>query len=273
LGTPTNAAYAELFTRWFQYGAFCPIFRVHGQNFGKEMWQFPANTESILINFDELRYHLMPYIYSVAWMVTSNAYTMMRPLVMDFDQDTNVYNIPDQYMFGPAMLVNPVTQAGATNWDVYLPSGTIWYDFWTGLTYSGGQTFNAPAPINELPLLVRAGSIIPYGPAIQYAAQSVDPTELRVYRGANGAFTLYEDEDDNYDYEAGTYATIPFSWNDSTQTLTIGQRQGSFPGMLQSRTFNIVWVSSGHGAGVPSTTNADVTVQYSGSATNISFGN
>jgi alpha-D-xyloside xylohydrolase len=272
-GTPTDAAYAELFTRWFQYGAFCPMFRVHGQNFGKEMWQFPANTEAILVNFDQLRYHLLPYIYSVAWMVTTNGYTMMRPLVMDFGQDANVYSIPDQFMFGPAMMANPVTQAGATNRNVYLPAGTTWYDFWTGLTYMGGQTNNAAAPITEMPLYVPAGSIIPYGPAIQYASQSVDPTELRVYRGANGAFTLYEDEDDNYDYESGAYATIPFIWNESTQTLTIGQRQGSFSGMLQSRTFNIVWVSSRHGVGVPSTANADVTVQYTGSTTNITFGN
>ncbi|HXI69681.1 MAG TPA: TIM-barrel domain-containing protein [Verrucomicrobiae bacterium] len=271
-GTPTDPAYAELFTRWFQYGAFCPMFRVHGQNFGKEMWQFPTNTEAILVNFDQLRYHLLPYIYSVSWMVTTNGYTMMRPLVMDFVQDTNVYNIPDQYMFGPAMMASPVTQAGTTNRNVYLPAGTTWYDFWTGLTYAGGQTNNAAAPITKMPLYVPAGSIIPYGPAIQYAAQSVDPIELRVYRGANGAFTLYEDENDNYDYESGTYATISFTWNDAIQTLTIGQRQGSFPGMLQSRTFNIVWVSSGHGAGVPSTVNADVTVQYSGSATNIPFG-
>jgi alpha-D-xyloside xylohydrolase len=272
-GTPTDPAYAELFTRWFQYGAFCPMFRVHGQGFGKEMWQFPTNTESILINFDQLRYHLLPYIYSVAWMVTTNAYTMMRPLVMDFGQDTNVYDIPDQYMFGPAVLVNPVTQAGATNRSVYLPTGTTWYDFWTGLTYSGGQTNDAAAPIGEMPLYIRAGSIIPYGPLIQYASQSVDPIELRVYRGADGAFTLYEDEDDNYNYETGAYATIPISWNDSAQTLTIGQRQGNFPGMLQSRTFNIVWVSSGHGVGVPSTTNIDVTVKYNGSATNIFMGN
>ena len=272
-GTPTTAAYAELFTRWFQYGAFCPMFRVHGQNFGKEMWQFPTNTEAILVNFDQLRYHLLPYIYSVAWMVTTNGYTMLRPLVMDFGRDSNVDYIPDQYMFGPAIMVNPVTQAGATNRNVYLPGGTTWYDFWTGLTYSGGQSNTAAAPITEMPLYVPAGSILPYGPAIQYAAQSVDPMELRVYRGANGAFTLYEDEDDNYDYENGAYATIPFTWNESTQTLTIGQRQGSFPGMLQSRTFNIVWVSSGHGVGVPSTAIPDVTVQYSGSATNITLGN
>ncbi len=258
-GTPTDPAYAELFTRWFQFGAFCPMFRVHGQNFGKEMWQFPADTESILINFDQLRYHLLPYIYSVSWMVTTQGYTMMRPLIMDFQQDSNVYGIPDQFMFGPAIMVNPVVQAAATNRQVYLPSGTTWWDFWTGQSYAGGQVNNAAAPITTMPLYVRAGSIIPYGPSIQYAAQSNDPIELRVYRGADGTFTLYEDENDNYNYETGAYATIPISWNESAQTLTIGQRLGSFPGMPSNRTFNIVWVSPGHGAGVASTQTADVT--------------
>lgn len=270
-GTPTTPAYAELFTRWFQYGAFCPMFRVHGTVFGKEMWQFPDTTQPILINFDKLRYHLLPYIYSVSWMVSSQSYTMMRPLVMDFRQDANVYSIPDQFMFGPALMANPVLQAGATNRNVYLPSGTTWYDFWTGQTYPGGQTIAANAPIDIMPLFVRAGSIIPYGPDIQYATQSVNPIELRVYRGANGSFTLYEDENDNYDYETGACATIPISWDETTQTLTIGQRQGSFPGMLTKRTFNIVWVSPGHGGDVPTTLNPDATIQYDGTAQNIHF--
>ena len=272
LGDTTSPAYDELFTRWFQYGAFCPMFRVHGQNFGKELWQFPTNTEAILINFDQLRYHLLPYIYSVSWLVTTKAYTMMRPLIMDFGQDTNVYSMAGQYMFGPSIMVNPVTQAGATNWNVYLPAGAAWYDFWTGLTNAGGQRISAAAPINLMPLYVRAGSIIPYGPSIQYAAQSIDPIELRVYRGANGSFALYEDENDNYDYETGTCATIPISWNDSSQTLTIGQRQGSFPGMLANRTFNIVWVGPGRGAGVPSTPAPDAIIQYHGQALQISPG-
>ena len=271
---PADPAYAELFTRWFQFGAFCPMFRVHGESpNGKEMWQFPPATENILINYDQLRYHLLPYIYSVAWMVTSKGYSMMRPLVMDFRNDTNTYNIPDQFMFGPSILVNPVMQAGATNRNVYLPDGTTWWDFWTGQSYAGGQTNVAAAPIETLPLYVRAGSILPYGPAIQYATQSTDPIELRVYRGANGSFTLYEDENDNYNYETGAYATIPITWNEATQILTIGQRQGSFPGMLSNRTFNIVWVSAGHGVGVALTTTADVSVPYSGQEMNISVAN
>ncbi len=269
---PGDPAYDELFTRWFEYGAFCPMFRVHGEtvnNVGKEMWEFPRATEEILIQYDQLRYHLLPYIYSVAWMVTSEGYSMMRGLIMDFRQDPNVYNVGDQYMFGPALMVNPVTQAGATNWSVYLPSDTAWYDFWTGQRYSGGQTNVTAAPIDRMPVYVRAGSIIPYGPAIQYATQSADPIELRIYRGADATFTLYEDEGDNYDYETGAYATIPISWKESTQTLTIGRRHGSFPGMLTNRIFNIVWVSPGHGVGVPATGTPDATARYSGQALNI----
>ena len=265
---PGNTAYDEIFTRWFQFSAFCPLLRIHGNN-DKAIYLFPTATENILINYDRLRYHLLPYNYSVSWMVTSQGYTMMRGLVMDFQSDTNVFNISNQYMFGPALMACPVTTAGATNRNVYLPAGATWYDFWTGLTNAGGQTISAAAAIDTLPLLVRAGSIIPYGPAIQYAMETNDPIELRVYRGANGSFTLYEDEGVNYDYETGSYATIPFTWNDSTQTLTIGARQGSFPGMLATRTFNIVWVSSGHGVGVASTPTPDAAVTYNGNAMQI----
>lgn len=270
-GDPADPAYAELFTRWFQFSAFCPMFRVHGTGQPKEMWRFDTNTENILIHYDQLRYHLIPYIYSVSWMVTHGAYTMMRPLVMDFRSDTNVFNMPDQYLFGPALMPCPVTVAGATNRTVYLPSGATWYDFWTGQTSAGGQTVNAAAPIDKLPIYVRAGSVIPYGPAIQYAMQTSDPIELRVYRGADGQFTLYEDEGDNYDYEKGRYATIPISWNEATQTLTIGRRQGNFPGMLANRTFRVVWVSSGHGEGIALTPTADAVVNYGGNPVQVRY--
>jgi alpha-D-xyloside xylohydrolase len=260
--------YNEVFTRWFQFSTFCPMLRIHGNNY-KEIYRFSDPYFSVLTNFDALRYHLLPYNYSVSWKVTSQGYTMMRPLVMDFQSDTNVFNIPDQYMFGPALMACPVTTAGATNRNVYLPAGATWYDFWTGATNAGGQTVSAAATIDKLPLYVRAGSIIPYGPAIQYAMQTNDPIELRVYRGASGSFTLYEDEGDNYDYESGSYATIPFTWDESSQTLTIGARQGSFPGMLTNRTFRVVWVSSGHGIGIPTTTTADAVVTYTGAAQNI----
>ena len=263
-GDPADPKYAELFTRWFQFGAFCPMFRVHGTSHPKEMWRFDTNTEAILIRYDELRYHFLPYIYSVAWQVTSHDYTMMRPLVMDFPQDTNVYDIADQYLFGPALMVCPVTHPGAEKRSVYLPSGAQWFDFWTGQTFPGGQTIDTAAPIQTLPLFVRAGSIIPYGPPVQYAAAAPDPIELRIYPGADGRFVLYEDEGDNYDYEHGKYATIPVSWDDSTRILDIGKRQGKFPGMLRQRTFRIVLVSPEHGTGIPLAATADVVVKYIG---------
>lgn len=265
-GNPATASYAELFTRWFQYGAFCPMFRVHGTSYAKEVWRFPSATQPILIDFIKLRYRLMPYIYSTAWKVTNEGYTMMRPLVMDFRHDPNVNGIGNQFMFGPAFLVNPVTTAGATSRSVYLPAGVDWYDFWSGLKISGGQTIQASAPIEKMPLFVKAGSIIPWGPSIQYATESSDPIELRVYPGANGSFTLYEDEGDNYNYESGTHATIPFTWDETAQQLTIGQRVGSFPGMLASRTFRVVFVAPVHGAGLETTATADSVVSYSGNA-------
>ena len=263
-GDPSTAEYAELFTRWFQYGAFCPMFRIHGTSYAKEIWRFPAATQTRLIDFVNLRYHLIPYIYSVSWMVTSEGYTMMRPLLMDFPADSGVYDINNQFMFGPAMMACPVTAAGATSRNVYLPAGSDWYDFWTGNSYSGGQTISAAATIDMMPIFVRAGSILPYGPDIQYATESVDPMEIRVYRGADGNFTLYEDENDNYNYESGSYATIPFTWNETAQTLTIGARQGSFPGMLSNRTFRVVWVGAGQGAGIANTATADEIVNYTG---------
>ncbi len=260
-GTPSE----ELFTRWFQFGAFSPTFRIHGQA-PKELYgsQWSAQGKANMLVVDQLRYRLMPYIYSLAWMVTSQSYTIMRPLVFDFQTDTKVYGITDQFMFGPALLVNPVTTMGATSRSVYLPAGT-WYDFWRGSTTTGGTTSTASAPLSQIPIYVRAGSILPMGPMIQYATQSVDPIEIRIYKGQNGSFTLYEDEGDTYDYENGQYAEIPFSWDDSAQRLTIGARAGSFTGMLANRTFNVVWVAPNHGTGVAVTTTPDQVVEYAGS--------
>jgi alpha-D-xyloside xylohydrolase len=263
---PDDPKYRELYIRWFQFGVFCPIFRAHGtrttnQN---EIWSYGPEAQKILTANDQLRYRLMPYIYSIAWKVTSEGYTMMRPLVMDFRSDTRAQNITDQYLFGPSILVNPVTEPGATTRHLYLPDAT-WYDFWTGTSTPGPRTIDAPAPIDRIPLCIRAGSILPLGPDIEYAAEKpADPIEIRVYRGANGNFTLYEDENDNYNYEKGTYATIPFSWNDASHTLTIGDRAGAFSDMLASRTFHIVFVSENHGAGVSLTPTPDKTIRYAG---------
>ncbi len=262
IGTPE---YTELYERWFQFGGFCPVFRSHGTGGDKNIWSFGADAQAVLLGVDQLRYRLLPYVYSLSWMVTHDGYSMMRPLVFDFASDPMALDIPDEYMFGPAILVSPVTDAGATSRSVYLPANTTWYDFWAGSTQAGAQSVTADAPIDHLPLYVPAGAILPMGPPMQYATETpCDPIEVRVYEGADGAFTLYEDENDNYDYEKGAYATIPFAWSEAKKTLTIGAREGTFPGMLQSRTFRIVFVTTGHGVGLATTATADTTVPYAG---------
>src|SRR5580692_11107704 len=263
---PDDPAYRELYVRWFEFGTFCPIFRAHGtrttnQN---ELWSYGPEAQKTLVAYDKLRYRLMPYIYSLAWKTTNDNYTIMRPLVMDFRTDPRAQNIGDQYLFGPAILVSPVTEPGAKTRRLYLLQ-TTWYDFWTGSSTAGGQMIEAASPIERMPLYVRAGSILPLGPEEEYATEKpADPLELRVYRGADGDFILYEDENDNYDYEKGAHVTIHFSWDDSRHILSIGDRSGSFPGMLNARTFHVVFVSENHGAGGELTANADKTVTYSG---------
>jgi alpha-D-xyloside xylohydrolase len=268
-GNPDDPAYRELFVRWFEYGAFCPIFRVHGTRVPNvnELWSYGADAQKILTDYDRLRYRLLPYIYSVAWKITNEGYTPMRALAMDYPNDVRARNIGDQFMFGPAILVNPVTEPGATSRHLYLPNAK-WYDFWTGRAVNGGVAVDTAAPIGRIPLYVRAGSIVPMGPELQYSTEKpADPIELRVYAGADGSFTLYEDENDTYNYEKGAYATIPFVWDDAAKTLTIGARTGRFPGMLEARTFRIVFVSDGHGTGIDATPQADKNVAYSGAQT------
>jgi alpha-D-xyloside xylohydrolase len=415
-----DPAYQEFYTRMFQFGAFCPIFRSHGSETPREIWRFGEFT-NVLVKFDNLRYRLLPYIYSLAWRVTDDGYTIMRGLPMDFTSDKKTYAIDDQFMFGPAIMVCPVTeymlhrppensvlitpehfktkdgQPGLTakyygdaefknlvheqvetninlfwytgwpdyitspkfsmRWEgrliptetgpyrfhmksfgpkrvfldgkqltnnytsveaytvpvelqagkeydfafetansalgafraqlfwktpeifarekiveprqktrpVYLPAENQWMDFWTGQTFPGGQTIVADAPIDKIPLLIKSGSIIPLGPFIQYAAEKpADPIELRIYPGADGSFTLYEDENDNYNYEKGIHATIAFHWDDANRRLTIKDRKGSFPGMLKERSFNLVIVGKDHGTGVEITGNPDKVILYHG---------
>ncbi len=265
-GSPTDPAFRELFVRWFQWGTFNPILRVHGTRNPdeNELWSYGEDAQKVLVDFDRLRYRLLPYIYSLAWKTTSEAYTPMRPLVMDFRTDARAIDIGDQFMYGPAFLVNPVTQPAATSRQLYLPDAK-WYDFWTGELIAGPKSIEAAAPTDRLPLYVRAGSIVPLGPEMEWSTQKPeDPIELRIYRGADGQFTLYEDENDNYNYEKGKYATIPFSWNDAKQTLTIGERKGQFPGMLQGRTFHVVFAGEHHGTGISAQENADKSVHYTG---------
>jgi alpha-D-xyloside xylohydrolase len=266
LGNPTDPRFRELFVRWFQYGTFNPILRVHGTRVPdeNELWSYGPDAQKILVGFDRLRYRLLPYTYSLAWMTTNDSYTPMRPLVMDFRTDVRAQNTWDEFMYGPAFLVNPVTEAAATNREVYLPDAK-WYDFWSGASTHGEQAITAQAPLEQLPLYIRAGSIVPLGPAIEWSTEKpADPIELRVYRGADGAFTLYEDENDNYNYEKGVHATIAFRWDETKQALTIGEREGQFPGMSTSRTFRVVFVSEHHGVGIEPSEPADKIVQYAG---------
>jgi alpha-D-xyloside xylohydrolase len=409
-----DPAYQELYTRMFQFGAFAPIFRSHGSETPREIWEFGEYSDT-LVKFDNLRYRLLPYIYSLGWQVTHDGYSIMRGLAMDFARDHKTYSIDDQFMFGPAIMVSPVTEymyhrppegsvlvgpenfrgltakyycdaefkklchEGAepvinlfwyTGWPsfitgpkfsmrwegklvppvsgtyrfnmksfgprrvyldgkelahnydsmeswtvpvelqagkeydfafetsnavlgafraqlfwktpqihadekivesrpktrtVYLPAGNQWIDFWTGETLAGGRGIVADAPIDKMPLMVKAGSIVPMGPFIQYSNEKpADPIELRIYPGADGSFTLYEDENDNYDYEKGVYATIGFHWDDAKRQLSIDARKGSFPGMLQARTFHVVIVGKGHGAGLEVEDHPDKVISYQG---------
>lgn len=237
----------ELMTRWFQFGTFAPIFRVHGQYPYREMFNTaPENHPAYqsMLAYDKLRYRLMPYIYSLAGMTWLNNYTIMRALAMDFSNDKAVFNIEDQFLFGPWIMVNPVYEFNARSRNVYLPATTGWYDFFTGKHYTGGQTINAAAPYSNIPVFVREGAILLVGPEIQYTTQKpADPITLFVFAGKDGKFTLYEDENTNYNYEKGSYSLIPFTFNDVAKTLVVGTRKGHYEGMPEKRIFNIVLVT------------------------------
>ena len=274
---PKNPQYQELYVRWMQYGLFCPVFRSHGADAPREIWQFGKKGEPVYDAIEQmirLRYRLIPYLYSTAWQVTSNNDSYMRPLFSDFAADRKVWNMTDEFMFGRSILAAPIvtpqyteekiiredamtgwdrksvsdgSAIGAIDWTAartatkYLPKDAVWYDFWTGKQYKGGQDVTIETALNRVPMFVRAGSILPLGPEMQYVGEKAwDNLELRVYPGADGSFTLYEDEGDSYRYEQGAYSTIQMQWNDKTATLTIAARQGSYPGMLQSRQFTVV---------------------------------
>ena len=265
-GDLNDPKFRELFVRWFQFGTFSPIFRVHGTRnpSENELWSYGPEAQKILVDYDTLRYRLMPYIYSEAWRVTSDHYTLMRPLVMDWRTDVKAQNTGDEYMFGPSILVNPVYQQGATSRSVYLPKAA-WYDFWTGEKLAGEQAVQSAAPLDKLPLYIRAGAILPLGPAMEWTTEKPeDPIELRIYAGADGDFTLYEDENDNYNYEKGVHATIAMHWDDAAHTLSIGTREGSFPGMLAQRTFRVVLVGPNHGTGIAMSATEEKVVHYTG---------
>jgi alpha-D-xyloside xylohydrolase len=286
--------YRELYVRWLEFGAFCPMMRSHGTDAPREIYQFGQKGNryyDAIEKFIGLRYRFLPYIYSTAWDITAHQSSLMRALVMDFPKDKNALDINDEYMFGKSLLVSPVTQAmyikpGVSGKDTvqledfssiksketYLPAGTGWYDFWTGEKHSGGSKVSRPTPLDLIPLYVKEGSIIPIGPAVQFAEEKKwDALEIRIYPGANGKFVLYEDEHDNYNYERGVFSTINFNWDDGKKVLSIGDRTGSFPGMLGERKFNIVMVGLNKGVGENTVDQADKVVSYTGKKMVVKF--
>jgi len=275
--------YHELYVRWLQFGTFTPMMRSHGTDAPREIYQFGKRGDwsyDAIEKYINLRYQLMPYIYSTAWGVTNRSESIMRALVLDFPTDNKVTDLNDEFVFGGSILVAPVVNSmyvtkkdGKTVEDfstvkirkVYLPTGTDWYDFWTGNKLKGGQEVDKESPIDIVPLYVKAGSILPWGPKVQYAAEkNWNKLEIRVYPGANGEFVLYEDENDNYNYEKGLNTTITMNWNEQTKTLTFGERKGSFNGMLKKRTFDIVLVNQQNGKGVNPGVKFTKTVTYTG---------
>ena len=276
---PKNPQFQELYVRWMQYGLFCPVFRSHGADAPREIWQFGQKGEPVYDAIEKmirLRYRLIPYLYSTAWQVTSNNQSYLRPLFSDFAADKKVWDMTDEFMFGQSILAAPIVdpqyteeqiikEDAMTGWDKkelsskelsseesinwtevktttkYLPNGATWYDFWTGKQYKGGQNVTLTTSLDKVPMFVRAGSILPLGPEMQYVGEKTwDNLEIRIFPGVDGSFLLYEDEGDSYNYEKGAYATITFQWKNATRTLTIGAQQGSYPGMLKTRQFTIV---------------------------------
>ncbi|MGH9586553.1 MAG: glycoside hydrolase family 31 protein [Acidobacteriaceae bacterium] len=273
-GNTTDSAYQEVFVRWFQYGSFCPIFRVHGTraNNQNELWSYGERAQNILTLYDRLRYRLLPYIYSLAARTTFDGYTPMRALAFDFRTDPKALDISNEFMFGPSILVAPVTEAGAKSREVYLPKGANWFDFWTGAPAQGGQKITRATPLKIMPLYVRAGSIVPMGPELEYSNQHPDGAiTLRIYPGADADFSLYNDDGTTYDYEKGAWTKIALHWDDSKRTLTIGARKGTFAGMPTQRDFRIVLVGENHGSGEAVENTADRALHYDGSAQTLHF--
>ncbi|HJP68982.1 MAG TPA: TIM-barrel domain-containing protein, partial [Sphingomicrobium sp.] len=255
----------ELNLRWFQFGAFSPLFRSHGELIHREIYEIAPEGSDMYRSmeyYDRLRYRLMPYIYTLAGDTYWRDGTIMHALVMDFPGDRNAWDIKDEYLFGPALLVAPVTEYKARSRSVYLPAGANWYDFYTGRVSRGGKSIVADAPFARIPLFVRAGSIVTTGPAIQYTGQVQNPVlTIQVYTGANGSSSIYEDDGVSRQYLRGKYTRIPLSYDEATRSLRIGKRQGAYRGMAASRSLRIRWITPGRPLDLDA---ADETVAYSG---------
>ncbi len=293
-GGDRNIAYHELYVRWMQFGAFCPMMRSHGTDAPRELWYYGKEGDwayDALKKMISLRYRLLPYIYSTSWEVTQKQSSMMRALVMDFAHDEKVLDIDNQYLFGKSMLVCPVTEPMYVSYrkegkryhgeeedfsqvkthPVYLPEGTKWVDFWSGEVLAGGQVIDRKVPIDLLPLYVKAGSIIPFGPDVQYANEEIGPLTIRVYPGADATFTFYDDERDNYNYENGAFATIEMKWEEEAQVFTLEEQKGTYEGIPEVRKIRIVKVEGGAGTGMPAQEEQAKVVEYVGDRIAISL--
>ncbi len=274
-GSDDLKEWRELNTRWFQFGTFAPLFRVHGQYPFREIYNIaPENHPAYqsMLKYNKLRYRLMPYIYSLAGWTYMKDYTIMRGLAMDFTDDPDVYEIGDQFMFGPSLMVCPVSEYEARSRDVYLPKSNGWYNANTGEFSEGGQRINADAPYETMPMFIKAGSILPFGPEIEYTTEKpADPITLLVYAGDNESFDLYEDEGINYNYEKGKYTTIPITWADNEKTLTIGKRKGEFNGMLSNRTFRVALIDENNKVSIFEPVDQFKEVEYNGAEQTVSF--
>jgi len=261
----------ELNTRWYQFGAFVPLFRVHGQYPFREIYNIAPETHPAyksMLYYNKLRYRLMPYIYSLAGNSYQQDYTMMRGLMMDFPQDLKASNLNDEFMFGPSLLINPVYTYKDRSKNVYLPAGQGWYDLYSGKYFKGGQEIKAEATYERMPVYVKEGSILPTGPELQYTSEkAADPLTLFVYTGKDASFSLYEDEGTNYNYEKGAFSTINFNYSEQGKSLTIGDRKGSFAGMLNDRTIRIIVISPKSAKALNFVQKAGHTLKYSGKQT------
>ena len=261
----SSADYHELLVRWFQFGAFTPIFRVHGSGTNTEYWNFGPDVEKLVLQICQLRYRLLPYTYTLAWYAHAHHGTMQRHLAFEFPGDSNVHRIADQFLLGASILVAPVLNYQQLNRAVYLPK-TVWHHFWSGDVFQGGDVVNIASPIDEIPLLVRAGSIVLMGPFLQYSQElPFDPLEIRIYPGMDAYAELYEDDGVTQAFATrAEHTLISFSWRENARQLTVAARQGSFPGMLASRTLHVVLVHPGHGVGLQPCPSPDSVVTYSG---------
>jgi len=266
--TATLEEWREMNARWYQFGAFVPLFRAHGQFPFREIYNLSPETHPCyqsMMYYNTLRYRLLPYVYSLAGESYHNDYTIMRGLAMDFPGDEKLNSINDQYMFGPSLLINPVYSYKQRTKEIYLPNGQGWYNLYTGRYNDGGQTINTDAPYERMPVFVKAGSIIPYGPELQFTTEKkADTITFYVYAGKDARFSLYEDEGTNYNYEKGLYSTISIYYSDNDRTLLIDTRKGEFPGMLKKRTFRIKYITKEKPVALDFKNNSGLLVTYNG---------